>query len=132
MADPERDSIDRYIFKAMIFGGFIEDELVGCYILDTNNQGSAEIKNIAVEAKHQNQGIGKSLLTHAIQTTKSLYKQQLIIATADTSTMQLGLYQKTGFKIIEVQKDYFPKHYKNPIFENGMQCVDRIVLRMEL
>lgn len=131
LADPEQESIDQYIKRAMVFGGFIKEELVGCYALDSSVQDKAEIKNIAVDAKHQNQGIGKSLLLHAIQTAKSLGKKQLTIATADSSTMQLQLYQKIGFQILEVQKDYFPNHYKNPIFENGIQCRDRIVLGME-
>ena len=130
LADPEQDIIDQYIHDSLVFGTFLGETLVGCYALDASDQGTAEIKNIFVEAKYQNQGIGKSLLYHAILTAKSLKKKQLIIATADSSTLQLQLYQKTGFQILEVQKDYFPNHYKNPIFENGIQCVDRIVLGM--
>lgn len=131
LADPERDSIDQYIHDSLVFGAFLGETLVGCYALDASDQDKAEIKNIAVESKHQNLGFGKSLLYHAIRTAKSHQKKQLVIATADTSTWQLHLYQKMGFKILKTEKEYFPKHYQNPIFENGIQCRDRIVLGME-
>jgi ribosomal protein S18 acetylase RimI-like enzyme len=130
LADPEREIIDSYIHDSWAFAAYQEGQLVGCYVLANLTADSAEIKNIVVSEQYQNQGIGKSLLAHAIQTAKSHQKKQLVIATADSSTIQLQLYQKIGFQILEVQKDYFPKHYKNPIFENEIQCVDRIVLGM--
>ena len=132
IADPELDSILQYIENALIFIAEWEINLVGCIVLGEMNSKKAEIKNIAVGEKFQNRGIGKLLISHAIQTAKSLGKKQLIISPADTSTGPLYLYKKMGFKIVETEKDYFPKHYKNPIFENGIQCVDRIVLGVML
>lgn len=131
LADPEREIIDSYIHDSWVFAAYQEGQLVGCYVLANLTAESAEIKNIVVSEPYQNQGIGKSLLAHAILTAKSHQKKQLVIATADTSTGQLHLYQKMGFKILKIEKDYFPKHYQNPIFENGIQCRDRIVLGME-
>ena len=132
LADPERRIIDRYIHDSRVFAAYQKDQLVGCYVLANITTETAEIKNIAVSEQFQNQGIGKSLLTHAIHTSKSIDKKQLIIATADTSIGQLHLYQKMGFKILKIEKEYFPKNYQKPIFENGIQCRDRIVLGMGL
>jgi N-acetylglutamate synthase-like GNAT family acetyltransferase len=113
LADPERDIIDLYIYKSLIFGGFIEEELIACYVLDTNDQDMAEIKNIAVAKPYQNQGIGKSLLLHAIQTAKSHQKKQLVIATADTSAGQLHLYQN-GFQYPQNRKGLFYQTLSKP------------------
>ena len=48
------------------------------------------------------------------------------------STMQFALYQKMGFEIQEIWKNYFVNNYPEAIFEHGIQCKDMIRLSMDL
>lgn len=43
-----------------------------------------------------------------------------------------ALYQRCGFSIESIEKDYFVRHYPDPIYENGIECRDMVRLRMEL
>lgn len=56
----------------------------------------------------------------------------LEIGTGNSSLNQLGLYQKCGFRIIGVDKDFFTRHYEDEIVENGIICRDMIRLSMDL
>ncbi|GMQ30855.1 hypothetical protein [Algoriphagus confluentis] len=41
---------------------------------------------------------------------------------------QLALYQKTGYEIVGIEKDFFIQNYPEPIFENGIPCKHKIIL----
>ena len=41
------------------------------------------------------------------------------------------LYQKVGFRMDQVRKDYF-RYYSEPIYENGIQIRDMLVFRFEM
>src|SRR5690606_11155526 len=58
--------------------------------------------------------------------------QELLIGTANSSFGQLALYQKTGFRIFEIRKDYFTQYYREPIYENGLQATDMLMLQLKL
>ena len=40
--------------------------------------------------------------------------------------------QRCGFSIESIEKDYFVRHYPEPIYENEIECRDMVRLRMEL
>lgn len=132
LADPDDAAIDRYLTKSAVVLALLGEQLIGVYVLCPHNIVSAEIKNIAINEAYQGQGYGKQLLAHAIQAAESLGYQELLIGTANTSFGQLALYQKMGFRLFEIQHNYFSFHYPEPIIENGLQARDRIVLLLKL
>jgi len=42
------------------------------------------------------------------------------------------LYKKEGFEVFGVRKNYFVDNYPEPIYENGTQLKDMIMLKKEL
>jgi aminoglycoside 6'-N-acetyltransferase I len=88
--------------------------------------------NIAVSDNHQNQGIGSTLLNDAFEKSKSKGFKKIKVGTGNSSLGQLHLYKKAGFIITEVIPDFFREHYDEPIFENGLECRDMIVLTRDL
>ena len=56
----------------------------------------------------------------------------LEVGTGNAGIGQLALYQRCGFSIESIEKDYFVRHYPEPIYENGIECRDMVRLRMEL
>ncbi len=93
-----------------------------------------EIVNVAVEPSHQGKGIGGKLLETAFQKLSQLASSQtqIIIRTGSTSSAALHLYQKMGYVEIGRVKDYFIHHYSKPIFENGEQLRDQVILAIHL
>ncbi|AFD07183.1 GNAT family N-acetyltransferase [Solitalea canadensis] len=128
LADPSKKMVDEYINDSLIYLAINENVITGVYALLPLNNHVAEIKNIAVHNVHQGKGIGKLLLESAIQVAKEKGFESLLIGTANSSVTQLYLYQKCGFEIVEIRKNFFLDNYNEPIFENGIQCKHMIVL----
>ena len=100
-------------------------------LLPTRPQ-TIEIVNLAVEARHQGNGIGKRLLRHAIQTAQAMGYTTIEIGTGNSSIVQLALYQKCGFRIVGVDLNFFLRHYEEEIVENGIRCTDMIRLAQDI
>jgi N-acetylglutamate synthase-like GNAT family acetyltransferase len=131
-ADPSRKQVHQYIRKATVFCLEENGELIGCYAFAAVDQEVVEIKNIAVQEHHQRQGHGTVMLNDAIDKARAMQFKKIIIGTGNSSIGQLHLYQKVGFRISDVKKDFFSLNYEQPIFENGIECRDMIVLTKEL
>src|SRR5690606_12861387 len=97
----------------------------------TDNE-TIEIKNISVQSSYQGKGLGTLLLKHAIDKAKSSGFKRIVIGTGNSSIGQLYLYQKAGFRITQIKRDFFRTNYDEPIIENGIECRDMIVLMKEL
>lgn len=91
-----------------------------------------ELENIAVDDKEQGKGVGKQLVNHPIETVRSQGYHTIEAGTGNSSIGQLAFYQKCGFRITGVDKDFFIKNYDEKITENGIICRDMIRLAMEL
>lgn len=125
----------------------IEADLIDgqCYILNEDpNQplGAAimqrvatdtfEIKAIAIIESAQGRHLGKALLHHLIDAARAQGAHTLFVGTANSSLMQLGFYQKSGFRLSHILPNYFLDHYPEPIFENGLQALDMVYLKLSL
>lgn len=132
LADPEEHVVQDYIRRSKCFVKELDGNIVGTYVLLPTRPKTVELINIAVDESYQNKGIGKELINHAITMSKELGYQTLEIGTGNSSIAQLYLYQKCGFRIVGIDKDFFTRHYKEPIFENGLQCRDMIRLKQDL
>lgn len=132
MADPSLDQIKMYLDIENCFIGKIGYTTVGVLALKRINHVCLEIKNIAVEQNYQNQGIGKKLLIFAEQRAIKHGFRKLLVGTGNSSIKPLGLYQKLGFNTIKIQYDFFIDNYSQPIYENGIQCKDLIILEKSL
>lgn len=132
LADPSRKVIEKYIYDSDAYISSINKEVVGVYVLINLSSDTIELKNIAVDKKYQGQGIGKQLVLDAISKAKSKGAKRIEVGTGNSSFSQLALYQKCGFRTIGVEKNFFTKHYKEEIIENGIKCIDMIRLAIEL
>lgn len=132
LADETREAINRYINDATIYVYIDGELLIGVYVLTQNNATDLEIKNIAVAENHQGKGIGTILLRDAAKRAKQLKFSNLLIGTANTAFKQLYLYQKEGFEIHAIKKNFFIDNYPEPIYESGIQLNHMIMLRKDL
>ncbi|MGI1677318.1 MAG: GNAT family N-acetyltransferase [Cellvibrionaceae bacterium] len=130
LADPKEESVKQYVNSSEIFVASSGQKKIGMAVLSINNN-DYELKNIAVHPKYQKKGIAKKLIGTVKSRAKELGAQTLIVGTGNSSFDQLALYQKCGFKISTVKPNFFAT-YEPPIYENGIQCIDMIVLKAEL
>ncbi|MGG5506853.1 MULTISPECIES: GNAT family N-acetyltransferase [unclassified Myroides] len=132
LADETVEAIEQYLYESRVYSVWKDEEELAVFCLYTQNSTCLEIKNIAVSTAYQNQHIGSFLL----QQIKLLAKQQryetLLVGTSDTGEDQIRFYKRNGFVPHEVRKNFFLDHYPEPLFENGKQMKDMIVLQFAL
>jgi len=130
-ADPSRKMVESYINNSDIYTASIGEKVVGEYVLTKIDDDFIELKNIAVDEKHQGMGIGKLLVLDAIKKAQEQGFRIIEVGTGNPSFSQLALYQKCGFRIVGIEKDFFSKNYEQEIIENGIKCVDMVRLVIE-
>lgn len=132
LADPSQEVVENYIHRGLCFVGERNKQIIGEYVLIHTRPHVIELVNLAVAEEHQDRGIGKQLVLHAIETARSMGNKSIEVGTGNSSVGQLAFYQKCGFRIVGVDLDFFTLHYSNPIYENGIQCRDMIRLALHL
>ncbi|PCI65832.1 MAG: GNAT family N-acetyltransferase [Gammaproteobacteria bacterium] len=130
IADPDLQTIEKYLPNSTIFVAKESDIFVGIVvIISTGDQ--YELKNIAVHTSYQNRGIAKKLIFKAKEYAKNNGALTITVGTGNSSLSQLALYQKCGFRMKNIEKNFFLK-YPEPIFENGIRCLDLVMLSAKL
>lgn len=132
LADPSEAAVQQYLEDGKLYVAEWDDTVVGVYILLQADCPLWELKNIAVAEEWQGKGVGKTLITAAISSAKELGAEKLEVGTGNSSIGQLAFYQKAGFRMQRIAKNYFTLNYDEPIFENGIQCRDMVILAMDL
>lgn len=132
LADPSQKLVDEYIKRGQCFIAEEDDNIIGVYVLLRTRPETVELVNIAVDENHQGKGIGKQLVNHAIHNARLLGYKTIEIGTGNSGVGQLALYQKCGFRITGIDREFFIRHYSEEIFENGIQVVDMIRLSQDL
>lgn len=128
LADPCREMVERYLTRSVALASWEGDQIRGIVVLMPLSDSSWEIKNLAVSPSCQGMGIGKSLLLAALDHCRSHGVTEVWIGTGNSSLGQLGFYQKMGFRMIEVVRDFFVQNYAEEIVEDGIRCRDMVRL----
>ncbi len=131
-ADPSQELVLRYAAAGFCYVAEQNGKGIGTYVLLPLNKTTVEIKNIALASSERGKGYGKELLKHALSEAQRLNYETVVLGTGNSSIGQLAFYQKCGFRIVSVDRDFFVRHYPEPIFENGIQCRDMIRLEYKI
>lgn len=129
LADPEEEAIDKYIDNCEVFEFYYRDILIGQGAVMELSSTVYEIKNFAIYEKFHNCGYGKILINLLCEKYLESFKNKDIIV--GTSEQGVGFYKKCGFQFSHIVKNFFITNYKQPIFENGIQCKDMFYLKFK-
>lgn len=129
LADPEEEAIDKYIDNCEVFEFYHRDILIGQGAVMELSSTVYEIKNFAIYEKFHNCGYGKILINLLCKKYLENFKNIEILV--GTSEQGVGFYKKCGFQFSHIVKDFFITNYKQPIFENGIQCKDMFYLKFK-
>jgi len=131
LADPSEQRIRRYLIGAHAFVGVNDAAPVSVLVMRWRNADEAEIMNVAVALEHQRTGIGRAMMEFAVECAKVRGATTVSVGTGNSSLGELRFYQRLGFRITGVSRDYFGD-YDPPIFEEGIHCLDMIHLSRAL
>lgn len=132
LADPSVRLVRDYLQRGQCYVAILENSIVGVYVLIPTRPDTIELVNVAVDEAHHGKGIGKKLVLHSIDVAKSLGYKTIEVGTGNSSVGQLALYQKCGFRMNWIDRDFFLRHYEEEIYENGIQVVDMVRLSQDI
>ena len=141
LADPSRERIKRYLPHSTCFAARQTAQftpsglgaLIGVCVLTPEGDGQHkwELINMAVSTAWQRNGIGSSLLHRAIREMRQRGVRQLEVGTGSFGD-QLLFYQRIGFRVTDIERDFFLQNYTTPLWERGVQHKDMLKLTLEL
>jgi len=91
----------------------------------------SEIVYIAVAPDLRGRGYGKQIMHFFQEDLCRRGGQTLLVGTANAALENIAFYQKCGFRMFAIRRDYFA-YIQPPITEHGIVLRDMLVLRYDL
>ena len=134
LADETMEAIDRYVNDSDIYVAKQHNSCnpVAVFVLQLLNPVEIEIKNIAVAENFQGNGVGSWLIKMIRQIAMQYGRAIIWVGTPDCASREISFYEKNGFKKAGMKKNFFIDNYPDPIFDNGVQLTDMVMLKMEI
>lgn len=127
LADPSEERICSYLSESRCFVAISNGIVIGACVVKPRGAGVHELMSIAVHPDYQQSGNGTALLKWVIDFFRRAGASQLEVGTG-TFGYQLSFYQRQGFRVTSIDRDFFLKNYDEPIFEDGIQLIDMLRL----
>jgi ribosomal protein S18 acetylase RimI-like enzyme len=109
----------------------VHGQLVGAAVVRWDEDEASEILYIAVIAEQRRKGYGKQIIAALQAELRERGGRGLLVGTANSSLKNILFYQKCGFRMFEVRRDYFA-YIQPPLRECGVEMRDMLVLRYDL
>jgi ribosomal protein S18 acetylase RimI-like enzyme len=132
LAEDSSAQLDSYIDAGRVLvAGTGADTAVGhLQLVSTDEDGTSELKNMAVRQDLQGRGVGGRLVAAAIELLAAEGTTRLVVATAAAGTGDLRFYQRQGFRLLSVERDAFTEAtgYPAGTLVDGIELRDRVWL----
>jgi ribosomal protein S18 acetylase RimI-like enzyme len=109
------------------------DDIGVVLVLDRGDH-EREMRYVAVAEAHQRKGVGKAMLEDVAAAERKRGTRRLLVGTTSADTGNLDFYQRCGYRLLSIERDYFtPQRGYPPDFVlNGLPAVDMVWMDMEL
>ena len=129
LADDSVAQVQSYYQQGTLFaldgtGG----EPVGMVLAIEEPDGSVELKAVAVDESRQGRGVGTRLLGAVLERLHQAGVERVIVGTSSAGIGQLAYYQKAGFRLWKIERDFFcpERGYPAGLEENGIPLRDMV------
>ena len=132
LADEQEDMIDLYLERGDLYALYAGGSLCTiCVVTREEDQGEGvyEVKSLATDPRCQRRGYGRRMLAHV----RELYRPRaraLLVGTGETPRI-LGFYESCGFRVAHRIPNFFTDNYDHLMFEDGVQLIDMVYLRID-
>ncbi|TFE01598.1 GNAT family N-acetyltransferase [Jeotgalibacillus salarius] len=131
LADDSKNAVLSYLEDGDLYAVHTQGMIVGVVLLILLSKSTVELKNIAVAADFRGKGIGKAVIEEVVQMNAEKGFTSMVVGTANSSIENLVFYQKAGFRMMSIKKDFFAD-YEPPVYENGIRAFDMVMFERKL
>lgn len=135
LADESLEQVRSYMHGGELYAFVGPDEVAAGIVLTLPaEQNSVELKAVAVDTTQQNRGIGRRMLAAVIEELRRRGVRRAIVGTANAGIGQLAYYQKAGFRLLRIERDFFSpaRGYPAVMEDNGIRLRDMVWMDQEL
>ena len=135
LADESLEQVRSYMQSGELYALVGRDQdAVGIVLTVPAEHGAVELKAVAVDTAQQNRGIGRRLLAAVIEDLRKRGVRRAIVGTANAGIGQLAYYQKAGFRLSHIERDFFSpaRGYPAVMEDNGIRLRDMVWMDLEL
>jgi ribosomal protein S18 acetylase RimI-like enzyme len=95
---------------------------------------TAELKAVAVAQSRHNRGLGRRMLAGVLADLQNRGWRRVVVGTSNAGIGQVAFYQKAGFRLWRIERDYFTpeKGYDPDERENGLPHRDMVWFDQDL
>lgn len=134
LADDSEAQVRGYYQRGDLY--VVDDEAgvpLGIVLTIPEPDGSVELKAVAVDASRHNQGVGKRMLAAVLADLRERGVKRVVVGTGSSGVGALAYYQKAGFRMWRIERDYFTpeRGYPDGLEEHGIPLRDMVWLDQE-
>ncbi|KIL42718.1 acyltransferase [Jeotgalibacillus alimentarius] len=131
LADDSKEAVLTYIESGDFYLIYIEEDISGVVLMTPVSEDQIELKNIALAENRRGKGTGRAVIEKAVVLYRDQGYKSMIVGTANSSIENLAFYQKAGFRMGSIKKDFFAD-YEPPIYEHGIRALDMVMFERKL
>ena len=135
LADESLEQVRSYMQSGTLYAFVGHGEVaVGIVLTISAQQNCVELKAVAVDTTQQNRGIGRRMLAAVIEELRRSGVRRAIVGTANAGIGQLAYYQKAGFRLLRIERDFFSpaRGYPAVMQDNGIRLRDMVWMDLDL
>jgi ribosomal protein S18 acetylase RimI-like enzyme len=134
LAEDSDSQLEAAIDDGVMYVVADDGEHIGVVLALAHAPGEVELRYVAVAASHQRKGIGKAMLAHVAAASREMGAKRILVGTSSADTGNLDFYQRCGFRLQSIERDYFSpaRGYPPDFVLNGLPAVDMVWMDMHL
>lgn len=130
-ADEWPAHLESYLYRGVLIAAHEGGVPVGTVLAVVgDDEANAEVMNVAVVGRHRRRGLGTLLMERMEREMEQREVRRLAVGTGNSSFGPLAFYQRLGYRIVGVRRDYFRD--APPMWEDGIRVLDMVLLEKDL
>ena len=130
----EPGPLSRYLHDGVLYGA-VDDRTqrpLGAVLVIEVDDRTAELRAVAVGEGEQGRGLGTWMVSEVCDRLRAS-SIRIVVGTASSGTRQLAFYQRLGFRLTHVERDYFTEGcgYPPGLQENDIPTRDMVWMDLE-
>ena len=107
---------------------------IGVVLVLDHGEQERELRYVAIAESHQRKGLGKAMLADVRAAEAARGAARLLVGTSSADTGNLDFYQRCGYRLLSIERDYFTpvRGYPPDFVLNGLPAVDMVWMDLEI
>jgi ribosomal protein S18 acetylase RimI-like enzyme len=135
LADESEQQVRTYLRCGELYAFYADQvEQAAGLVLAIDQREAVELKAVAVRPDVQGRGVGLRMLRAVLDDLRSRGVRRVVVGTANAGIGQLAYYQKAGFRLLRIERDFFSsaRGYPSHMEDNGIRLRDMVWMDQEL